>query len=105
MRKYTCADCGRERYAGIRCACGSEDLTLDYEHFESMLARRAPDTDVECGACGADLEDEDVQAYQHSGGWTYGGEGLPLPRMRFWLSIKCPHCTYETSFDKFGIKR
>jgi len=105
IRLYTCASCGRQRYAGINCECGSEDLTLSFEHFASMIARRAPDTDVECSACETNLMDEDVQAYQHDGGWMFGGPGMPLPRMKYWLSIKCPNCTYETSFSKFGIGR
>lgn len=106
MRKYTCAECGGERYSGKCCDfCGSEDLTLEFNHFASMIARRAKHADVECGACETDLMDEDVQAYQHSGGWTFGGSGLPLPRTRWWLSIKCPNCAYETSFSKFGIRR
>ena len=107
MRKYTCADCGAERYLCKTCLkCGSEDLTLEFEHFASMIAaRRAVDTDVECSACGTDLMDEDVQAYQHSSGWNFGGSGMPLPRMRWWLSIKCPDCGYETSFSKFGIQK
>ena len=105
IRLHTCATCGLERYAGRECACGSEDLTLSFEHFASMIAGRAKHADVECGACETNLMDEDVQAYQHDGGWMFGGPGLPLPRMRFWLSIKCPNCAYETSFSKFGIGR
>jgi hypothetical protein len=105
IRLYRCADCGKERYAGRTCECGSEDLSFDFKHFASMIARRPTGVDIECSACETNLMDEDVQAYQHDGGWMFGGQGSPLPRMRYWLSIKCPNCTYETSFSRFGIKK
>lgn len=104
MRKYTCAMCGSERYAGKNCwSCGSDELEIPMKDLESMLARRK-ETRIECAACRKDLYGEMVQAYPHDGGWMVGGAYHSLPRMRWWLSVKC-ECRYETSFDKFGIKR
>jgi hypothetical protein len=38
--------------------------------------------------------------YLHDGGWRMSGLSV-----RFWMSIACPDCGYENSFDKFGIPK
>jgi len=39
-----------------------------------------------------------VQGYEHAGGWLIDG-------VKYWLYVTCKSCSYQTSFEKLGIKR
>jgi DNA-directed RNA polymerase subunit RPC12/RpoP len=53
-----------------------------------------------CQHCSTDLSDEYVDMYSRDGGWRMPGVSIKL-----WMSIACPDCGYENSFDKFGIPK
>ncbi|MDJ0953371.1 MAG: hypothetical protein QNJ81_06805 [Acidimicrobiia bacterium] len=53
-----------------------------------------------CVSCGAIVNREVVDAYNHQYGW------LLVPEMRKqWLSIHCHKCGYDISLDKLGVRR
>lgn len=53
-----------------------------------------------CVSCGATLPMDNVDMYEHDGGWVIA-KGTP----RHWLSIKCRNCGYEVSLTKLGVQR
>lgn len=100
MKKLMCNQCGDLRLSGKECpSCGGEELNLKQTEVSDLINSRS-EAELKCGSCGEDLFDEDVDAYQHSGGWNV--PGLPV---KMWLSIECPKCRYDTSFCKFGIDK
>ncbi len=54
----------------------------------------------ECKWCGESLEDEPIEGYTHSGGWSVFGE-----HVKKWLYIECPKCGYEWNLSKIGVPR
>ena len=102
MIKATCAECGQDRgLQGPReCGyCRSEDFEFSPQEVGHYLNSRTRGLNCQC--CSVVLTGYYVQAYPHEDGWSLRG----VTDKKFWLSIRCPACNYDNSFDKFGIKR
>lgn len=53
-----------------------------------------------CPCCGEGLHFDHVDMYDHKYGWGVTPE---IPKQ--WLSVHCPDCDYDISFDKLGVAR
>lgn len=53
-----------------------------------------------CICCGASLNFDHVDMYNHDGGWFITPE---IPKQ--WLSVHCDNCNYDISFTKLGVRR
>jgi hypothetical protein len=52
-----------------------------------------------CQWCGEELDTDDIDMYEHEGGWDVG-----LPKKQ-WLSVHCHNCGYDWSLWKLGVSR
>jgi len=102
MKNVTCRGCGDTRpsnQATDDCDCGCNEITFNPGRVAELLNSRET-AELRCASCNNDLWNMDVDAYGHSNGWK-----VPGLSDRWWLSIACPVCDYETSFDKLGVSR
>ena len=53
-----------------------------------------------CICCGAPLDFDHVDMYDHDGGWGITPE---IPKQ--WLSVHCDNCNYDISLTKLGVRR
>jgi len=102
MKRVTCRNCGVARKSNDafkRCICGMEDITIKMDVVSDLINSRS-DAEVRCASCNHEIFGNDVDAYPHDGGWSVPGLGG-----KWWLSIQCDKCDYETSFNKLGINK
>ena len=103
MKNVTCRRCGETRPsndADENCpSCESEGITFNPGRVAELLNSRET-AEIRCASCNNELWNLDIDAYGHSNGWK-----VPGLSDKWWLSIACPACNYETSFDKFGVSR
>ena len=78
--------------------CGSEDFYTDQYAAYDLLRQRTKN--LVCCCCPTSLLDEKIDMYPSDVGWK-----MPGVLGKWWMSIGCPHCGYNNSFDKFGILR
>ena len=53
-----------------------------------------------CVCCGAPLDFDHVDMYDHESGWEVDPEVK-----KQWLSVHCKNCNYDISFTKLGVRR
>lgn len=51
-----------------------------------------------CRWCGGLLLNQQIEYYEHSGGWRVEGHVA-----KQWLYIECPGCKYQWSLAKLGV--
>lgn len=85
----------------------NKDFVGNYDDFSIEASNRgiqellnSRERGLNCGSCGEVLTGLFIDAYPHDGGWSILGFFE-----KYWLSIHCPKCGYDTSFDKLGIAR
>jgi len=97
-----CEGCGEQRNINddpSECPhCGNTEFFTSQGAVLDLLKGRTKN--LVCQHCVEDLSDEYVDMYLHDDGWMMSGVPIIL-----WMSIACPDCGYENSFDKFGIPR
>ena len=67
-----------------------------------QYAQKAVDIGARCFDCHAPLQADQIESYDHSGGWHVDG----FSKLQ-WLYFECDgdHCHYQTSFAKLGFER
>ena len=98
----SCFECGRSRDLNADPSvcpyCGTEDFFTDMSAVDNLIESRTEGLD--CKECNANLSEERIEMYPHDNGWKMSGVAG-----KWWMSIRCPQCGYESSFAKFGITR